>query len=461
MTNYKFFFTLIFILIGCLIGVVLYYFLYPNDQSLTITLTIQLVPEQKDLPAVVQIHNKTIDYRGTITNGKFSFAVPEGKYILVVSAPNYLNWSKEINVKAEQNIKNITLDQIYLLPQKWPQESVVTNNNIVFFQVNPDFNSLVYIIKQSLSKNKTNYYWHLFNRQNKKDLEFWQTTTLPEEITLSAKSKKILAGFAKNDWRLLFFTGEDIQSYSLKELLASKIKAVSPAESSRQVVITKAIFNPLNEDEIIIQTKEAIYFYNFIKDSLEKAYNGEQSSFYLTEKNLYFLDSACNLMQLSLESSHQLNQVSFFTFNIQDLTKTKLVVNHTTGNTVFLIKDDKDQILLFTPNELTPKIIAKEAQDVSLSSDRQEILIKNQDNKILIYNLQAEKISEITSSIFPIKLFSDHWLILQDNSSYLRFNNFQDQNLIADNVKNQQLFFDDTLKQLFYLTSEGIAKISF
>lgn len=447
---------LIVILTGCLLGV----FWHSNNKSLTATLTIQLVPEQKDLPALAQIDNDIIHYSAPFSNGKLSLAIPEGKYSLVISAPQYLNWSREIVLNTGQNV---SIDQIYLLPRQWSKESILTNNNIALFQVNPDFNSLVYLLKKPMDKNKTNYLWHLFNRQNKKDLEFWQTNTLPEEINLSPKSKKVLARFKNNDWRLLFFTGEDIQSYALKELLSSKIKVVSPAESSHGVVITKAIFNPLDDEEMIIQTKEAIYFYNFIKDSLEKIYNGENSNFCLNGQDFYFIDSAYNLMRVSLESPHKLDQVSFFTFNIQDLTKIKLATINNASGIMFLIKDDKDQVLLFIPDELTPKIIAQDIKDISCSSDEQEILIQQQNNNVLILTTQLKKISEITSPIFPIKVFPDYWLRLKDNTLSLIWNNFKDEQIVIEDIKHQQLFFDSTLKQLFYLNPEenGISKISF
>jgi len=395
--------------------------------------------------ASLKINNKTYQNK----QGIFKIRLNPGEYSVSFSCPDYS--FLEDKVKIESN-KTTNLNNIYLFPNNWPKEKIITNEKIERFYLSPDSNRILFIEKSS------NYDWYIFDRSTKQKEYFHKTTSLPYDVIFSPK--KILIHLGKDNWEIVFLPKSLIKnSISLNTSFKEALDQAELREKQTSLTISQAIFYSKNDGDIIVKTSDAIYLFNFLTESIEKIYGGKSSPFISDNDYVYFVKENGVFTKISLETKKEI-ETSLYSFSLEDLEKAKIRKEKNENN--FLIIEGSEKAHYLKTLENIPKLIGENVIDGIFSSDGKEILLYSKD-KIEIYNPESEiKYSK--------KLFSDVPVIWFLNNNYLLFLNNNLLNIyalknnktwpIVSDIKNNNFFYDPSINYIFYLSDSGIIKVS-
>jgi len=395
--------------------------------------------------ATLKINNKTYQNK----QGIFKIRLHAGEHSISFSCPDYS--FLEDKVKIESN-KTTNLNNIYLFPNVWPKERIITNEKIERFYLSPDSNRILFIEKSS------NYDWYIFDRSTKEKEYFYKTTSLPHNVIFSPK--KILIHSGKDNWEIVFLPKSLIKNgISLNTSFKEALDQAGLREKQTSLTISQAIFYQKNDSDIIVKTPDSIYLLNFLTESIEKIYGGKSSPFIFDNDYIYFVKENGVFTKISLETKKETG-TSLYSFSLEDLEETKIKKEKSEDN--FLIIEASGNAYHLKTFENIPKLIGENVIDSIFSLNGKEILLYSKD-KIEIYNLENEvKFSKNLFSDVPVTWFlnNDHLLFLNDNllNIYALKNN-KTWPIVSD-VKNNNFFYDPSINYIFYLSDEGIIKIS-
>ncbi|MDD5760682.1 MAG: hypothetical protein PHF45_01335 [Candidatus Pacebacteria bacterium] len=435
---------LIIIILGLGVFYILPYFQKVNETQGFLKL--QAYPAE----ATVKINNKTYQSE----QGSFNISLSPGTYKLLLSCPEYSFIEKSITIEGG---KTLDLGNLFLFPSNWQKENIVASENIERFYLTPDTNRIIYIEKES------DYKWYLFNRNSQEKELFWKTSSFPQEVVLS--SKKIVVNLGKNNWQIVFLPKSLIQnSISLTNTFKESLTNAGLKRGATSLEIIQVNFYPTTgggsqNDGLVIRTNDAIFLFNFLTGAIEKIYEGVISPFILDENYIYFLKDNGVLNKISLETK-QNQQISFYSFESKNLEQTK--IRKSKIDDQFLIIEGTQKAFYVQSPESIPLLIGSNVLEGAFSPDEKEILLNLKD-KIEIYDIQEDvKFTEKLYADIPAIWFLDknHFLFLKDralNIFLLKENKIWP---MANNIKNNNFFYDSTINYVFYLSDEGIARIS-
>jgi len=394
---------------------------------------------------ILKINNKIYQNK----QGLFNIKLNPGQHSLFLSCPDYSFWEDKIIIKSEETTE---LNDLYLFPNNWPKETIVTGEKIEHFYLSPDSNRIFYIEKSS------KYDWYIFDRNSKQKEHFLETSSLPNSVDFS--SKKILVNLGKNDWKIIFLAASLIKNdISLNTSLKQALDQAGLRQKETSLVIEQAVFYPKNDNDIIIKTPDAIYLLNFLTESIEKIYEGKSSPFIAENEYIYFIKENGVFSAISLQAKEEI-ETSLYSFSLENLEKTK--IRKKKDDNKFLIIEGTQKAYYLETFQGFPTQIGNYLIDGIFSFDKKEILLSSED-KIEIYNLDSGiKSSEELYSDVPAIWFlnNEHLLFLKDrmlNIYTLKNNKIWP---IANDVKNNNFFYDSSINYVFYLSDAGIIKVS-
>jgi hypothetical protein len=395
--------------------------------------------------ATLEINNKTYQNK----KGIFNIRLNPGEHAISFSCPDYSFF--EDKIKIESN-KTTSLENVYLFPNNWPEEKIITNEKIEGFYLSPDSNRIIYIEKSS------NYEWYIFDRNTKEKEYFYKTSSLPYDVVFS--QKKILINSGKNNWEIVFLPKSLIKdTISLNTSLKRILDQTKLREKDPSLTIDQAIFYEKNEGDIIIKSPDAIYVLNFLKESIERIYEGKSSRFIYSDDHIYFIKENGVLSKISLNTKEEV-ETSLYSFAIENLEKAKIRKKENEDN--FLIIEGSEKAYYMNAFENIPKLISENVIDGLFSLNGKEILISLKD-KIEIYNTESEiKYSEKLYSDLPATWFLNDNYILFLNNNLLNIYSLKNNKIwpIASDIKNNNFFYDQSINYIFYLSNLGIIKVS-
>lgn len=413
---------------------------YSESQGI---LEVQIYPAKTTL----RINDKTYQNK----RGIFRIRLHPGEHSISFSYPDYS--FLEDKIKIESN-KTTILNNVYLFPNNWPKEKIITNEKIERFYLSPDSNRILFIEKSS------NYNWYIFDRSTKQKEHFYRTTSLPNNIIFSRK--KILIDLGKNNWEIVFLPKSIItNSISLNASFKEVLNQAGLKEKQTSIIINQAIFylNPKDDGDIIIRTPDTIYLFNFLTESIEKIYGGKSSPFIFDNDHIYFIKENGVFAKVSLETKEEI-ETSLYSFSLEDLEKVK--IRKIKDEDSFIIIEGSKKAYYLKEFENIPKLIGKNIIDGILSLNGKEILLYSKD-KIEIYNLESEiKLSKKLFSEAPVTWFLNNDYLLFLNNNLLNIYALKNNKTwpIASNMKNNNFFYDTSINYIFYLSDSGIIKIS-
>ncbi len=395
--------------------------------------------------ATLKINNKTYQNK----QGIFRIRLHPGEHSISFSCPDYS--FLEDKVKIESN-KTTNLNNIYLFPNNWPKERIITNERIERFYLSPDSNRILFIEKSS------NYDWYIFDRSTKQKEYFHKTTSLPYDVIFSLK--KILIHSGKDNWEIVFLPKSLIKNgISLNTSFKEALDQAKLREKQTSLTISQAIFYLKNDGDIIVKTPDAIYLLNFLTESIEKIYGGKSSPFIYDNDYIYFIKENGVFTKISLETKKEM-ETSLYSFSLEDLEKTK--IRKEKSESSFLIIEASEKAYYLKTIENIPKLIGENVIDGTFSLNEKEISLYSKD-KIEIYNSESEiKYSKQLYSDVPVTWFlnNDYLLFLNDNLLNIYALKNDKPWPIASDVKNNNFFYDPSINYIFYLSNEGITKVS-
>jgi len=395
--------------------------------------------------ATLKINNRTYQDKQGILKIKLN----PGEYSLFFSCPDYSFWEDKIVI---ENNKTINLNHIYLFPNNWPKENIISSKNIDQFYLSPDSNRILYIEK--LSK----YNWYIFDRNSKEKEYFFESSSLPNKVVFS--TKKLLVYLGKNDWKIVFLPKSLIQnSISLNASLKEALDQAQLREKETSLTIDQATFYAKNDGNVIIRTPDAVYLLDFLTESIEKIHNGKSSPFVVDDDYIYFIKENGVFTKVSLRTKEEI-KTSLYSFSLEDLEKTKIIKEG--NNDKFLIIEGSKKAYYLKTFEDLPELISENIIDGIFSLNENEVLLSSE-GKIEIYNLENDiNFSEKLYSDVPASWFrnNDYLLFLKDNmlNIYVLKNNKIWP--IASDIKNNNFFYDSSINYIFYLSDAGIIKVS-
>jgi len=429
---------LIIIILG--IGTFFAFSYYQKDSGPQGILRLKAYPSE----AVLKINNK--NYQND--KGFFNIQLNPGEHNIFLSIPDYSFIETKINIKSGEIID---LGDFFLFPNNWEKENVVLDENIDQFYLTPDSNRIVYISKSS------KFDWYLFNRSTQEKELFWETSSLPLDISFS--SKKLVANLGDNNWQIAFLPKSLIQnSVSLTDAFKKALTDAELKQGTTSLKIIQADFYSQEDSNLIIRTEDAFYFFNFLTGAIKRIYEGESSPFFLDENYIYFIKGNGVFSKISFDTKEE-SQVSLYSFSIEDLENTK-IRKKDDDNEFLIIEGSQKACYLESPQSL-PSIIGENILDGNFSLNEQEILLTSR-NKIEIYNLEKQiKSSKTLYTDIPATWFlnNDYLLFLKDktlNIFLIKENKIWP---VTSDVKNNNFLYDPSINYIFYLSDKGILKV--
>lgn len=442
-------FIIIFIL-GLIFLLWLLFNYYKNSQNFLGSLRLKVYPPN----SLVKINDKIY----TPLNGNLNIQLKSGEYLLNVFLNGYLNYEQNIKIEPKQKL---VLEDVYLLPLDWRKINLVPASNIKSISLSENKNRLFYIAENKDKNSKISYSWFIYDRETKENEEVFTSKTFP--LNLDFISRKIMTELKQNDWQIILPTKSllrdlNIVTQSLNNLFEKEIKKLDLKVSK---IIKQAIFVKNNENKIILKTEDAIFLFDLLEEQLNLIYQGKSSAFVITEKNIYFIDQSGLLTKADIFSSST-TPLSLFSFGEENLEKIK-IKKHPTRDEFLIITGDSKLYYFNKETADLPIIIKENIKDADFSLIPQTIVFTNNTNdKWIIYNLINQEEKEIDSKIAPVNfLRKDYWLVIKDNSlgiDELKTGNFH---LIAEDIANNNFFFDEVLKKIYFATKEGIIEVSY
>jgi len=395
--------------------------------------------------ATLKINNKTYQNK----HGVFRIKLHPGEHSVFFSCPDYS--FLEDKVKIESN-KTTNLNYVYLFPNSWPKERIITDEKIERFYLSPDSNRILFIKKSS------DYDWYIFDRSTKQKEYFHKTPSLPYDVIFSPK--KILIHLGKNNWEIVFLPKSLIENgISLNSSFKEALDQAGLRKKQTSLTINQAIFYTQNDGDIIAKTPDAIYLLNFLTESIKEIYKGKSSPFILSNNYIYFIKENGVFTKISLETKKEM-ETSLYSFSPEDLEKAKIRKEKSENN--FLIIEGSKRAYYLKEFEDLPKLIGENVIDGIFSLNGEEILLYSKD-KIEIYNLESEiKSSKKLYSDVPVAWFLNNDYLLFLNNDLLNICALKNNKTwpIASNIKNNNFFYDPSINYIFYLSDSGIIKVS-
>jgi hypothetical protein len=409
------------------------------------TVKIQTSP----IETVVKINNKTYQNE----QGFFNINLPPGTYKLLLSCPEHSFLEEEITIEAGEILD---LGTYFLFPSNWDKEKIVASKTINYFYLTPDSNRIIYLDKGS------DFNWYLFNRNTGEKELFWKTSSLPQKVIVS--SKKVIVNLGKNNWQIAFLPKSLIQnSISLTNAFKDALASGGLKQGATSLEILQANFYSTNggslDNDLTIRTNDAIYLFNFLTGAIEKIYEDATSPFILDENYIYFLKDNGVLNKISLQTKEE-QQVSLYSFGTKGLEQAKIKKKKNSDE--FLIIEGSQKAFYLQSPESIPLLIGENVLDGMFSLDEKEILLNLKD-KIEIYDTEKDvKFSQKLFTDVPAIWFLDdnHLLFLKDNALNIFFVKKNKIWPMANQVKNNNFFYDPTINYVFYLSDDGIMRIS-
>lgn len=396
--------------------------------------------------ATLTINNKTFQNK----EGLLTIRLNPGEYSLFFSCPDYSFW--EENITIEKN-KTTILNDIYLFPNNWAKENIISGKNIEYFYLSPDSNYILF-----LKKINDGYGWYVFNRYSKKKDYIFKSTSLPDKIDFS--SKKILAKTKKNEWQIIFLPKSLIENnIPLNSLFKESLEQSKIKQKNTSLLIKQALFSLKDNADIIVRTNDAIYIINFLSGVIEKLYEGQSSPFIIDNDYIYFIKENGVFTKICLETMKE-TETSLYSFSLENLEQTK--IKKKKNDDEFLIVEGSKKAYYLKTFDSLPELIGEDIIDSTFSLDEKEILLFSKD-KFEIYNTEnGIKTSKKFYSDVPIIWFlnNNFLLFLKDNMLKI-YGLSNDKNWpIANNIKNNNFFYDSSINYIFYLSDSGIIKVS-
>jgi len=395
--------------------------------------------------ATLKINNKTYQNK----HGVFRIKLHPGEHSVFFSCPDYSFLEDKVKIKSNE-ITN--LNYVYLFPNSWPKERIITDEKIERFYLSPDSNRILFIKKSS------DYDWYIFDRSTKQKEYFHKTPSLPYDVIFSPK--KILIHLGKNNWEIVFLPKSLIENgISLNSSFKEALDQAGLRKKQTSLTINQAIFYTQNDGDIIAKTPDAIYLLNFLTESIKEIYKGKSSPFILSNNYIYFIKENGVFTKISLETKKEM-ETSLYSFSPEDLEKAKIRKEKSENN--FLIIEGSKRAYYLKEFEDLPKLIGENVIDGIFSLNGEEILLYSKD-KIEIYNLESEiKSSKKLYSDVPVAWFLNNDYLLFLNNDLLNICALKNNKTwpIASNIKNNNFFYDPSINYIFYLSDSGIIKVS-
>ena len=399
------------------------------------------------LESIIKINNK--NYQNT--NGTYDIALNPNKYKLFISLPDYSFIEEEITINHKETLD---LGNLFLFPNNWQKDNIVASRDIEDFYFTPDSNRIVYIEKNS------DFQWYLFNRNTQEKELFWKSSDFPLDVIFSPK-KTMIVNLGKNNWHILFLPKSLIQtSIPIKDIFKQALTDAGLKKGTTSLDIIQTDFYPQNDNYLILRTKDAIYLLDFLNREIEKIYDGEASPFILEKTNIYFLRENGVLTKISLITKQE-QQISLFSFDNHDLEKTK--IKKRKDKDEFLILESSQKTSFLKPNNNIPVVIGENIEDISFSLDEKEILLNLKNDKIEIYNIEQDiKSAANLYADIPAQWFLNNEYLLYLKNNALNISSIKENKIwtVGTNIKNNCFIYDSSINYIFYLSEQGIIKVS-
>jgi hypothetical protein len=435
---------LIFLIIFGLIGFVGFKFYYKNSDQAGL-LKASILPKT----AVVTINNRV--YK--TTDGLLRAKLNPQEYSISFSYPGYSIVNKVITIKPKQEVD---LGQIYLFPQLWPQDKLISNTNIINFYANSSDNLIVY-----LTPIKNNFDWYLYNRSTKDNQKFYQSSVLPQTVVFTPDSKKLLVSLKDNDWKVVFLpkslinTDIDLDNAFFEALKKLNLETKPTPQIKQILVIPNS-----SKDDILIRTMKGVYRFNYLERSLTKIFDGFVSPLVIENDQIYFVKDNGILSSLNLTNLTE-NQLSFFSFKETNEDLNQIIIKKLLGQDTFVVMKPNGWVYLLNSENNPPVLLDNNTINSNFSLSGKEIILYQNNKGLIVYDLtqNIKTPLDILSDNLPQWFLDDNCFILA-NDTKLKIYNFitKEPWLITDELKNNAFLIDNTLNYIFFLSKEGIIK---
>ncbi|HOK17410.1 MAG TPA: hypothetical protein PL164_01510 [Candidatus Paceibacterota bacterium] len=442
---------LIILVLALAIGGVFLFVNYKNSNLSLGSLKLKVYPSTAQIKINEKIYSPL--------NGNLNIKLKPGEYLINCFLNGYLPYEQKITIQLNQET---IVDDIYLLPLNWPKKLLVEKPDIVNIYFSKDNNRILYLQKIKDKNAKIIYLWEIFDRETKKTEEIFTSPVLPLEINFV--SKKILTEIKSNSWQIILplkslLRDLNIVSQSLNTIFEQQLKEINSKLSKE---IKKAAFTDNEENKIIIQTKDAIFLYDSLANTLSLIYEGESSEFINNANNLYFLDKSGLLTKINLNPPFVSTTLSLFSFETKNLEKAKIRKDIEQEHFLIITSEGKLYYLEAADSNLPVNISENAGESDFINMDIIVFQSKDKEKEWTIYNLTDKTTKLIESFIKPIQFLKEnYWLIVKDDN--LKVYDLENEKFIsiAENVLPDTVFFDKILKRIFFVTNEGINEISY
>lgn len=381
--------------------------------------------------------------------------LPPNQYKVNFSYPGYSAVEKQIEIKSQQTLD---LGKIYLFPVSWPKEELIKNDSIDKFYIDKSMNYLIFFKKVA-----KNYEWNIYNRSTKESQKFYQTASLPQEIIFSPDSKKIITMIKDNDWKVVFLPKSLInKDINLNNEFSIGLKQAN-LQTKQSPKIKQIVFanQNINED-ILVRTDQGLYLFNYLERTVTKIINSPLSPFLFSKNYLYFIKDNGLFTSLNLDSLEE-QQLSLFSFKDGDENLDSIIIKKAPQKNTFLIIKNNGKAYLLNEKTGIPPTLGEMIDNGDFSLTSNYLLLYTKEKKIIIYDLNQEiKTEKNFYSDSLTQWFLDDNCLLFSNDSQLKIYNLETQETwpVINDLKNSNFIYDSSLNYIFYLSNNGIIKVS-
>lgn len=410
-----------------------------------------LLKETGAISVDVEPKNATVYLNGIKLQDKMPIRlnnIAPAKYSLRITAPGYVDWLKEIEVKNKQT--NYT-KEISLIKKNKPE--ILINKKINNYAVSYDGRFLIY----STQKNNAAEIW-LWDNDNR------QTTILSR---LNNMEPATILWAEKNNYALI---GDSILPYSRLMVINAENQLKQTDLIKNNAPIKKFEWGNSSEPQLYYSTKENIFLYSPATDKSQIITKNNYLDWYMENGELWTMQTESSTEQYKItKDTLGFNSV----FNRLDATNINLATGQTEKenlqilaarqNTVLLKNDNGSQMILLTNSHKykipAKKFIISKYNNWWLLWSRWELWTYSEGEEPYLLNRSGEHLREV----MPMDKYNTLALAWADKTTvlfpyYLVSNDFLNEkitNLIAD-TENKILYFINQDKN-----KEGIWKLNY
>ncbi len=376
--------------------------------------------------------------------------IAPAKYSLRITAPEYFDWLKEIEVKNKQT--NYT-KEISLIKKNKPQ--LLINGKIDNYGLSYDGKFIIY----SLLKNNSTEFW-LWNKDTQ------QTTVL---LRLKNISPTMITWAEKNNYAVIGFTGNSSPPYDSHLVIinaANPLKQTDLAKNSPP--IKKFEWGDSSDPQLYYSTKENIFLYSPVTAKSQVMTKNSYLDWYMENGQLWTMqtDSSTkqyNITRDTLGFSSVFNRLDSTDINLAtgQTEKENLQILAARQNTVLLQNINSSEIILLTNSNKyklsTDKFLISKYNNWWLMWSRWELWTYSEGEDPYLLNRSGEFLQQVA----PMDKYNTLALVWANKTTVLFPYYLATHDLLDEKITNTAA---DTENKILYFTSqnkEGIWKITY